>query len=78
MWNTFGPPASFRHKNAVLDGWCARVGRDPKAIERTLAIEGNDVGHADRHLEAGAEHLIVMRGAPFDLGPVRELLQARG
>src|SRR6476619_4770886 len=37
-WNSFGPPASFRHKNQVLDDWCADVGRDPADIERTVAI----------------------------------------
>ncbi len=78
MWNSFGPPRTFHHKNTVLDEWCARVGRDPKAIERTVAIEAKDLDRADRFLEAGAEHLIVERGTPFDLGPVRELLEARG
>jgi probable F420-dependent oxidoreductase len=28
-WNTFGPPATFAHKNRTLDEWCARVGRQP-------------------------------------------------
>ena len=37
-WNTFGPPESYAHKNAVLDEWCEKVGRDPAAIERTVAI----------------------------------------
>ena len=37
-WNTFGPPDSFAAKNAVLDEWCARTGRDPGEIERTVAI----------------------------------------
>ena len=30
-WNTFGPPENFAHKNAVLDDWCAKEGRDPVA-----------------------------------------------
>jgi probable F420-dependent oxidoreductase len=37
-WNAFGPPESFAAKSAILDEWCAKVGRDPKAIERTVAI----------------------------------------
>ena len=24
-WNTFGPPANFAHKSAVLDEWCAQA-----------------------------------------------------
>ena len=35
-WNTFGPPENFAHKSAVLDQWCAEVGRDPAEIERTV------------------------------------------
>ena len=77
MWNSFGPPRTFRHKNEVLDRWCAEVGRDPKAVERTVAIEAKDVDRVDAFLEAGAEHLILMRGAPFDLAPLESLLAAR-
>jgi probable F420-dependent oxidoreductase len=78
-WNTFGPPEHFAHKNAVLDEWCAKVGRDPSAIERTVAINPNEVGDAEAFLEAGATHLIVMVSHPFDLGPVEQLLAvARG
>jgi hypothetical protein len=34
------------------------------------------VGDWEGYLEAGAEHLIVMTGPPFDLDPVRKLLEA--
>lgn len=82
MWNAFGPAERFRHKNEVLDRWCAEVGRDPKTIERTVAIEAKDVDAVDAFLDAGAEHLILMRGTmgdrPFDLGPLERLIEARG
>ena len=78
MWNAFGPPRTFRHKNEVLDRWCAEVGRDPRAVERTVAIEAEEVDRVDAYLDAGAEHLILMRGAPFDLAPLESLLAARG
>ncbi len=76
LWNGFGPPAQFAHKNAVLDEWCAKVGRDHKEVERTAAIQGSDVTpeSIEEWIAAGAEHLIVMTGAPFDLDPVRRLL----
>src|SRR5687768_12042419 len=32
MWNGFGPPQRFAHKNSVIDQWCAKVGRDPSEI----------------------------------------------
>jgi alkanesulfonate monooxygenase SsuD/methylene tetrahydromethanopterin reductase-like flavin-dependent oxidoreductase (luciferase family) len=35
MWNTWGKPDLIAHKSAVLDRYCAEVGRDPKAIART-------------------------------------------
>jgi probable F420-dependent oxidoreductase len=76
MWNSFGPPGNFAAKNAVLDRWCDKVGRDPAEIERTVAIRPNEIGDAEAYLEAGAQHLIVMTGHPYDLDPVQELLQA--
>jgi probable F420-dependent oxidoreductase len=73
-WNSFGPPDSYAHKNAVLDQWCADVGRDPSAIERTVGVGAHEVGDADAFLDAGATHLIVMTGHPYDLAPVERLL----
>ena len=77
-WNTFGPPEKFAAKSAVLDEWCARLGRDPRSIERTVGIGTNEVGDWKAYVEAGADHLIVMLGHPFDLDPVAELLAAVG
>lgn len=74
MWNSFGPPETFAAKNRVLDEWCERVDRGPRQIERTVAIAPDEVSNASAYLDAGAEHLIVMIGAPFDLDPVAELL----
>jgi probable F420-dependent oxidoreductase len=75
-WNTFGPPANFAHKNSVLDEWCERLGRNPRQIERTVAIDSSEVDNWEAYLEAGADHLIVMAGAPFDLEPFRRLRAA--
>lgn len=77
-WNSFGPPATFAEKNRVLDDWCEQVGRNPSQIERTVAIGAAEVGDAAAFLDAGAEHLIVMVGPPYDLSPVEELLARRG
>lgn len=77
-WNTFGPPDNFRHKNEVLDEWCAKVGREPSAVERTVGIRGNEVDQWQDYVDAGADHLIVMTGPPFDLDPVVRLLQLVG
>ena len=73
-WNTFGPPENFAAKNRVLDEWCTRLDRNPKQIERTVGINGNEVENYQAYLDAGASHLIVMSGPPYDLDPVRRLL----
>jgi probable F420-dependent oxidoreductase len=75
-WNTFGPPANFAAKSKVLDEWCSKLGRDPGSIERTVGIGANEVGDWEAYVEAGADHIIVMTGAPFDLDPVAKLLAA--
>jgi probable F420-dependent oxidoreductase len=75
-WNTFGPPENYARKNKVLDEWCGRIDRKPAQIERTVAINGSEVGNWAEYLDAGAEHLIVMTGPPFDLTPVEQLLQS--
>lgn len=78
-WNTFGPPESFAAKSAVLDRWCDELGRDRGAVERTVAIGQGEVDSWQAYVDAGADHLIVMTGPPFDLDPVARLIdQVRG
>ena len=78
MWNAFGPASHFAAKNRVLDDWCARVGRDPAEIERTVMLaDPREVRHVDDYLAAGAQHLILGMGPPFDdLSPLHALLEA--
>lgn len=35
-WNTRGTPAEVRERNDRMDAACARIGRDPKAVKRSL------------------------------------------
>jgi probable F420-dependent oxidoreductase len=78
-WNTFGPPETFAHKNKVLDEWCATFDRKPDEIERTVGIHAGEVDDAAAYVDAGADHLIVMTGPPYDLKPVERLVGiARG
>lgn len=77
IWNGFGPVETFLHKNRVLDEWCERVGRDPADVERSVTLTGrDDLDRIDEFLEAGAQHLILPLGAPFDTAPVGRLLDA--
>lgn len=75
MWNTFGPPESFAAKSRILDEWCEKTGREPSAVERTVAFGAEEVERVDEYLEAGAAHIIVGRQHPFDLDPVERLLE---
>lgn len=77
MLNTFGPVDNFRHKNNVLNEWCEKVGRNPKEIERTVAVYPKDLDEAEAFVEAGADHLIVMIGHPYDLSSVEKILARR-
>jgi probable F420-dependent oxidoreductase len=40
IWNAFGDPTEAGRRNRVLDDWCAKVGRDPAAVERSVLRGG--------------------------------------
>jgi len=76
-WNAFGPPENFARLSGILDDWCAKVGRDPGEIERTVAIGADDVNDIERYTAVGADHVILMSGGPFDLSPLQTLIDQR-
>jgi alkanesulfonate monooxygenase SsuD/methylene tetrahydromethanopterin reductase-like flavin-dependent oxidoreductase (luciferase family) len=39
IWNGEGDPQTYAHKSAVLDEYCAAIGRDPRSIRRTVGIQ---------------------------------------
>ena len=73
IWHSFGNVDTLIHKNGVLDGHCADVGRDPALIERSIGV-GKPPGEvADALVEAGATLFTVGVGGPdYDLGLVKE------
>ncbi|MGE0490008.1 MAG: LLM class F420-dependent oxidoreductase [Vulcanimicrobiota bacterium] len=78
IWNGFGTPDVLAHKNKVLDDWCAKVGRDPKEIERSVLMTQPDaLDVLDGMYEAGIRHFIYGTGIPFDLDPAKRLLEWR-
>jgi len=79
IWHGFGDVDELRYKNAVLDRWCAEVGRDPASIERSTATEAgpDEVGEA---LTGLGERLITLStdgDAGFDLGLTRAWVDYR-
>jgi probable F420-dependent oxidoreductase len=77
LWNSFGPPPEYAKQNRRLDEWCAQFGRDPSEIERTVLLDvPEEAEELEGFLDAGVQHVILGCGAPFDLGPVAQLLEA--
>jgi probable F420-dependent oxidoreductase len=72
--NTFGPPENFKRKNDILNEWCTKVGRNPKDIERTVAVKPEELEKVSEYAAAGADHMIVMLSQPFDLSAVEKYL----
>ncbi|MEY3587966.1 MAG: hypothetical protein RJA47_562 [Actinomycetota bacterium] len=77
MHNAFGPVDNFRHKMGVLDNWCAELGRNPRDIERTVAVRPEELADVNAYEDAGADHIIVMLGNPYDMGAVEKVLASR-
>jgi probable F420-dependent oxidoreductase len=80
LWNGVARPDGLAHKNAVLNRWCAEVGRDPAAIERTVGIEladTRDEALLDEFVAAGADQLIIRFGEPWDFEAVGRLVAWR-
>jgi alkanesulfonate monooxygenase SsuD/methylene tetrahydromethanopterin reductase-like flavin-dependent oxidoreductase (luciferase family) len=79
QYNYFGPPESYANKIKILDEWCAKVGRNPREIERTVAIYPKEVTPEifEAYRQAGAEHVILTCAGPFDFGDLETLLSWR-
>jgi F420-dependent oxidoreductase-like protein len=80
IWNYVGGGVeNFKHKSAILDNHCAAIGRDPKAIERSIQILVNynnpveTLNEIKPYIEAGATHIIVNLRAPYPEGIVHRI-----
>ena len=79
IWHGFGGLEQIQHKCAVLDDWCAKVGRDPKEIARSVTINWPDRVDPELYIESGVTQFIYSAATAnrFDLAPVRELVAWR-
>jgi probable F420-dependent oxidoreductase len=77
MWNTIGSVDEFARRSSVLDGWCERLGRDPKEIERTANVGGLTAKSVDEWLNAGLQHFVLRIAQPFDTKELERLLRIR-
>ncbi|HEX4079075.1 MAG TPA: LLM class F420-dependent oxidoreductase [Rhizomicrobium sp.] len=81
IWHYFGDVETMSRKSAILDEWCAQLGRDPKEIERSTSVGGlphRPVADPEAFIRAGFTHLVVhTRGPDWDLGALREIMDWR-
>jgi alkanesulfonate monooxygenase SsuD/methylene tetrahydromethanopterin reductase-like flavin-dependent oxidoreductase (luciferase family) len=67
VWNGEGDPATFAHKNAVLDEHCREIGRDPSTIRRTVGVPPICIRDSrEGAVEALAGILAAQGGSPAD------------
>lgn len=64
IWHGFGDPDVAGRKNAILDEWCQRVGRDPAEIERTAGMREFDEATAERYVANGFTHFTFGSSGP--------------
>ncbi|MGH8957786.1 MAG: LLM class F420-dependent oxidoreductase [Acidimicrobiia bacterium] len=68
VWHSFGDLDTFTRKSAVLEKWCAEVGRDPQEIERSVGIGLGRIDRADALVDAGVtEFTLSVSGPEYDL-----------
>lgn len=82
IWNFAGGSVeTFHHKNEVLNGHCATIGRDPKTIERSIQERvnyGNMAETRDRirpYIAEGATHIVLNLVAPYPEGIAHKLAE---
>lgn len=78
-WHYFGSPDYLQRKSAVLDDWCAKVGRDSKSIKRLAVLGGTpEAGSAEEYVTRGFTHLITLAlGPDWDLSATKKLIAWR-
>ena len=77
MWNAIGSPDEYAHKSAVLEDWCAKIGRDPAEIERTANVGAQTAKTVEQWLKAGLQHFVTRLAHPFETKDLERLLKIR-
>jgi F420-dependent oxidoreductase-like protein len=82
VWNFAGGSTDdFKHKNEVLDGHCAAIGRNAAEIARSVQLMVNPTDLSavrtmtQSFIEAGANHLVLNLRYPYPEGIVHRLAE---
>ncbi len=82
IWNM--PAASievFKHKSEVLDEHCAKIGRDPSTIERSIQVMVNPndmqstITSVQSFIDIGVTHIVLNLRPPYPEGIAHRLAQ---
>ncbi len=80
IWNGFGDPDEAARKSGILDDWCAKVGRDPATIERSIQLNQKEgqITQAEAYAERGITLLTYGASGPdYDLSGLEQLVAWR-
>ncbi len=78
MTHTFGDVETFTRKMRALDHWCTEISRNPHEIERSTETKKFAIdAQRDAYVQAGATHLILEIGEPWDFLAVKDLVRWR-
>lgn len=77
MWSCGAvPPDVFAARQAALDGWCRRLGREPETIERSASYDPAATDPVP-FLGAGVQHLVMEWRHPFERRHLAQLVELR-
>jgi probable F420-dependent oxidoreductase len=78
IWNTFADGEDLVRKLGVLDRYCAEIGRDPAAIERSVHVGGDpwQIGPALRELGVSL-FTLTTSGPDYNLDTIRQWIAWR-
>ena len=79
IWHGFGDVDTLRHKNQVLNQWCADFGRDPADIERSTAAQDGPEQLGPVLYDLGTRMITISADGrtSFDLARVRDWIAFR-
>lgn len=82
IWNMPGGSVEvFKHKSEVLDGHCAKIGRDPSTIERSIQIVVNPndmqstITTVQNFIDIGVTHIVLNLRPPYPESIAHRLAQ---